>query len=118
MAKKLEAYRTIGEVSKLLNLEKHILRSWEDSLSQVKPLKRKGGRRLYSESDINIIRKIKNLIYIDGYTIKGVKKFLSKNKLSEIKSEDNLEISIEAKVRLQEIVSKLKNVRFFHNEDT
>ena len=117
MIKNLEAYRTIGEVSKLLNLEPHILRFWEDSLYQVKPLKRKGGRRLYSESDINLLRKIKTLIYIEGYTVKGVRNFLKKNKISDIKSEEKFELSSEVKLRLEESVKQLKNMKFFHNED-
>ena len=117
MEKNLEAYRSIGEVSKLLNIEQHILRFWEDSFSQIKPIKRKGGRRLYSESDINLIRKIKILIYTEGYTAKGVKKFLSKNKISSLKSEDNFEISNEVKLRLEETINQLKGIKFFHEEE-
>ena len=82
--KNVKAYKTIGEVSKLINVEPHVLRLWEENLSQIKPLKRKGGRRLYSQDNINIIRTVKVLIYEEGYTIKGVKKFFSKNKLSQI----------------------------------
>ena len=54
-----DAYKTIGEVAELLKIPQHILRFWEQSFSQVKPLKRKGGRRLYSENDINLLRRIK-----------------------------------------------------------
>ena len=78
--KNVGAYKTIGEVSKQVKIETHILRSWEENFVQIKPLKRKGGRRLYSESDISIIRTIKKMIYEEGYTIKGAKKHLTKKK--------------------------------------
>ena len=57
--KNVQAYKTIGEVEKILKVKPHVLRFWEESFSQVKPLKRKGGRRLYSEDVINILRIIK-----------------------------------------------------------
>ncbi len=60
--KNVKAYRTIGEISELFKIQPHILRFWEKSFNQIKPIKRKGGRRLYSEEDIKIIRTIKKLI--------------------------------------------------------
>ena len=78
--KSSDAYKTIGEVSKMIQIPQHILRFWEDSFTQVNPLKRKGGRRLYSESDINLLRRIKELLYEEGYSIKGIKNYLSKKK--------------------------------------
>ena len=51
-----DAYRTIGEVSKLLGIKPHVLRFWEHNFKQIAPLKRRGGRRLYSESDITLLR--------------------------------------------------------------
>ena len=62
--KSSEAYKTIGEVSKMIQTPQHILRFWEDSFSQINPLKRKGGRRLYSDSDIDLLRRIKQLLFI------------------------------------------------------
>ena len=85
--KNVQAYKTIGEVEKILKVKPHVLRFWEESFSQVKPLKRKGGRRLYSEDVINILRIIKKLVSDEGYSIRGVKKYLSKNKISDIKKE-------------------------------
>ena len=64
--KSSDAYKTIGEVSELLQVPQHILRFWEDNFKQVSPLKRKGGRRLYSENDIDLLRRIKVLLYEDG----------------------------------------------------
>ena len=60
--KNVQAYKTIGEVEKILKVKPHVLRFWEESFSQVKPLKRKGGRRLYSEDVINIFISKHNLI--------------------------------------------------------
>ena len=60
--KNVQAYKTIGEVEKILKVKPHVLRLWEESFSQVKPLKRKGGRRLYSEDVINIFISKHNLI--------------------------------------------------------
>ena len=75
--KNVQAYKTIGEVEKILKVKPHVLRFWEESFSQVKPLKRKGGRRLYSEEVINILRIIKKQMK----DIVEVKKYLSKKKI-------------------------------------
>ena len=109
--KSSDAYKTIGEVSELLQIPQHILRFWEDSFAQIKPLKRKGGRRLYSESDINLLRRIKVLLYDEGYSIKGVKKYLSKNKIDNIKTEGKLKVSEEVSLKLKEIVDNLNKIK-------
>ena len=101
--KNVDAYKTIGEVSKQVKIETHILRSWGENFTQIKPLKRKGGRRLYSESDISIIRKIKKMIYQEGYTIKGVKKHLAKKKIVDIIKEGQIIISEDLDVKLNDI---------------
>lgn len=71
-----EAFRTISEVSAELDLPQHVLRFWETRFSQIKPLKRGGGRRLYRPDHIALLRGIKTLLYDDGLTIKGVQKVL------------------------------------------
>ena len=109
--KSSDAYKTIGEVSELLQIPQHILRFWEDSFAQIKPLKRKGGRRLYSESDINLLRRIKVLLYDEGYSIKGVKKYLSKNKIENIKTEGKLKVSEEVSLKLKELVDNLNKIK-------
>ena len=75
------ALKTIGEVSQQLGIASHVLRFWEDKFSQVKPQKRRG-RRYYSVKDVEALQTIKTLLYDEGYTIKGVKKFLSDKKKS------------------------------------
>ena len=108
-----DAYKTIGEVAELLKIPQHILRFWEQSFSQVKPLKRKGGRRLYSENDINLLRRIKILLHDEGYSIKGVKGYLSKNKIENIKIEGKLKVSDEVILKLEQIVENLTKIRNF-----
>lgn len=70
------AFRTITEVSTELELPQHVLRFWETKFPQIKPVKRRGGRRYYRPEDIALIKGIKSLLYIEGYTIKGVQKLL------------------------------------------
>ena len=75
-AKSATAFRTISEVATDLSVPSHVLRFWETKFSQVKPLKRGGGRRYYRPEDIALLRNIRSLLYDDGYTIKGVQKLL------------------------------------------
>src|SRR5579871_3808890 len=70
------AFRTISEVADELHVPQHVLRFWETKFSQVKPLKRGGGRRYYRPDDIALLRRISDLLYIQGYTIKGVQRLL------------------------------------------
>ena len=70
------AFRTISEVAEELHIPQHVLRFWETKFPQVKPLKRGGGRRYYRPDDITLLRRISDLLYIQGYTIKGVQRLL------------------------------------------
>jgi DNA-binding transcriptional MerR regulator len=70
------AFRTISEVADELHIPQHVLRFWESKFTQVKPLKRGGGRRYYRPDDIALLRRISDLLYIQGYTIKGVQRLL------------------------------------------
>lgn len=70
------AFRTISEVATELDLPQHVLRFWETRFAQLKPLKRGGGRRYYRPEDMQLLRRIRDLLYMDGYTIKGVQKLL------------------------------------------
>ena len=74
-----EAFRTISEVSKDLSLPQHVLRFWETKFAQIKPIKRGGGRRYYRPEDVDLLKGIKNLLYNDGYTIRGVQKVIKEN---------------------------------------
>jgi DNA-binding transcriptional MerR regulator len=76
MEKTLDAFRTISEVAQDLDLPQHVLRFWETRFAQIKPLKRGGGRRYYRREDIDLLRAIRQLLYGEGYTIKGVQKIL------------------------------------------
>ena len=73
------AFRTISEVATELETPQHVLRFWETKFSQVKPMKRGGGRRYYRPDDIELIRAIRDLLYRDGYTIRGVQRLLREN---------------------------------------
>lgn len=70
------AFRTISEVSEDLDVPQHVLRFWESKFPQIKPLKRGGGRRYYRPEDVQLLRRIRDLLYKDGYTIRGVQKLL------------------------------------------
>lgn len=74
--KSLAAFRTISEVSQELEVQQHVLRFWEGRFPQVKPLKRGGGRRYYRPEDVQLLRRIRDLLYKEGYTIRGVQKLL------------------------------------------
>lgn len=74
--KSASAFRTISEVSKQLGLPQHVLRFWESKFPQIKPMKRGGGRRYYRPEDLELLRRIRDLLYEEGYTIKGVQKLL------------------------------------------
>ena len=76
MAKSADAFRTISEVAEWLGVQTHVLRFWESKFSQIKPMKRGGGRRYYRPEDVSLLRGIKELLYVDGLTIKGVQKVL------------------------------------------
>ena len=76
VAKSPDAFRTISEVAEELDLPQHVLRFWETRFTQIRPLKRGGGRRLYRPDHVALLRGIKTLLYEDGMTIKGVQKVL------------------------------------------
>jgi DNA-binding transcriptional MerR regulator len=76
MEKSVDAFRTISEVAEELALPQHVLRFWETRFPQVKPLKRAGGRRYYRPGDVILLRTIRQLLYEEGFTIKGVQKLI------------------------------------------
>jgi DNA-binding transcriptional MerR regulator len=78
--KSAQAFRTISEVATELDVPQHVLRFWESKFSQVRPLKRGGGRRYYRPEDIDLLRRIRALLYDDGYTIKGVQRLLKEGR--------------------------------------
>ena len=74
--KSTSAFRTISEVADELDVAQHVLRFWESKFTQVRPLKRGGGRRYYRPEDVELLRQIRSLLYEEGYTIKGAQKLL------------------------------------------
>ena len=74
--KSVAAFRTISEVSAELDVPQHVLRFWESKFTQLRPLKRGGGRRYYRPEDLVLLRRIHGLLYREGYTIKGVQRVL------------------------------------------
>lgn len=75
-----DAFKTITEVAEELDVQQYVLRFWESKFAQIKPVKMRGGRRYYRPEDVQILVTIKNLLYKQGYTIKGAKKALSGKK--------------------------------------
>jgi DNA-binding transcriptional MerR regulator len=76
MEKTVEAFRTIGEVAVELDLPQHVLRFWETKFTQIRPVKRAGGRRYYRPEDVQLVAAIRVMLYSEGYTIKGVQRIL------------------------------------------
>ncbi len=70
-------YFTIGEVAELCLVKPHVLRYWEQEFPQLKPAKRRGNRRYYQQHDVQVVRKIRSLLYEHGFTISGAKQKLA-----------------------------------------
>lgn len=86
MDKSPDAFRTISEVAEELDVPQHVLRFWESKFHQIKPLKRGGGRRYYRPADVNLVGGIKQLLYGEGYTIKGVQKILREQGIAHVQA--------------------------------
>lgn len=86
MEKSPEAFRTISEVADWLGVPTHVLRFWESRFSQVKPVKRAGGRRYYRPADMALLGGIKKLLHDDGLTIRGVQKVLREQGVRHVAS--------------------------------
>jgi len=104
--KSADAFRTISEVADELEVPQHVLRFWESKFPQVKPLKRAGGRRYYRPDDVVLLRRIRNCLYDQGYTIKGVQKLLREGAL---KSEAAMRSSGAAAVAVTPAAPRVKD---------
>ncbi|WP_078522812.1 MerR family transcriptional regulator [Thioclava sp. F28-4] len=93
MGKSADAFRTISEVSDLLDTPTHVLRFWESKFTQVKPVKRAGGRRYYRPADVALLGGIKHLLHEEGMTIRGVQKLLREEGIREVAARG--EVSVE-----------------------
>lgn len=129
--KSAAAFRTISEVATDLDVPQHVLRFWETKFTQVRPMKRGGGRRYYRPEDVDLLRSIRTLLYDDGYTIKGVQKLLREGGLKPAEADDRSEsanvtpaaapapppaassggISAEQRAELKSILGELEAVR-------
>ena len=99
------AFRTISEVSQDLDVPQHVLRFWESKFTQIKPLKRGGGRRYYRPEDVQLLSQIRDLLYKDGYTIRGVQKLL---RVPSGKSKDE---PADERALLEEMLQELKDLK-------
>ncbi len=87
-----DAFRTIGEVSEELDIPQHVLRFWETKFAQIKPMKRGGGRRYYRPDDINLLRRVRDLLYSEGYTIRGVQKLIKEQGVKGLIAGDDQDV--------------------------
>jgi DNA-binding transcriptional MerR regulator len=79
-----DAFRTISEVADDLDIPQHVLRFWETRFTQIKPMKRSGGRRYYRPDDVDLLRGIRRLLYGEGYTIRGVQRILKEHGVKSV----------------------------------
>jgi DNA-binding transcriptional MerR regulator len=79
-----DAFRTISEVADDLDIPQHVLRFWETRFTQIKPMKRSGGRRYYRPDDVDLLRGIRRLLYGEGYTIRGVQRILKEHGIGSV----------------------------------
>ena len=86
MDKAPDAFRTISEVADDLDVPQHVLRFWETRFTQIKPMKRSGGRRYYRPDDVKLLRGIRRLLYGEGYTIRGVQRILREHGIKSVQS--------------------------------
>ncbi len=125
MAKSSSAFRTISEVAEELDLPQHVLRFWESKFNTIKPMKRGGGRRYYRPQDIDVLRRIRALLYDDGYTIKGVQKLFKEGGKEALKGdtggavvkspENASENAAEFRLELKSILGELQDLRALIN---
>ncbi len=108
-----DKFYLISEVAKDVGVAQHVLRFWESQFIQIKPMKR-NGRRIYRESDVNLIKKVQDLLHNQCYTIKGVKRYLleKENINKEDKSTLNHDVASINKflIKIDKIRNKIENV--------
>ncbi len=101
-------YFTIGEVSDLCGVEQHVLRYWEQAFPSLRPKRRRGGRRYYSQQDVLLVRKIHDLLHCCHYTIKGANQVLS-GKTETVEKSSQKALLRELRKELEEIALLLKS---------
>ena len=115
--KSSDAFRTISEVAEHLDIPPHVLRFWETKFSTLRPLKRSGGRRYYRPDDVALLERIRDLLYKEGFTIKGAQKHLGNRQLGRQNASDAAGLLSggdklsEAMVSLSEVRKALSGLR-------
>ena len=112
-----DAFKTISEASASLDVPPHVLRFWESKFKSLRPLKRSGGRRYYRPNDIAVLRRIRQLLYVDGFTIKGAQKLLNskaandKDKATLLFDEQNVQMLVSALTKLDDVKMRIAAVK-------
>lgn len=102
MEKAPDAFRTISEVADDLDIPQHVLRFWETRFSQIKPMKRSGGRRYYRPDDVDLLKGIRHLLYGEGYTIRGVQRILKEQGVRSVQGLASGDVVADARPRAME----------------
>ncbi len=102
-------YFTIGEVSELCAVKPHVLRYWEQEFPQLKPVKRRGNRRYYQRHEVQLIRQIRNLLYVDGFTISGARNQLEAGTPSTAEAREAETLS-DARDTIRQLIKELDEV--------
>jgi DNA-binding transcriptional MerR regulator len=103
-------YFTIGEVSELCGVKPHVLRYWEQEFTQLKPVKRRGNRRYYQHHEVLLIRRIRELLYEQGFTISGARNKLDSRVLDARSDENAQEEKADGAIALSEIRNELVDI--------
>ena len=98
-------YFTIGEVSELCGVKPHVLRYWEQEFTQLNPVKRRGNRRYYQRHEVQLIRRIRSLLYIEGFTISG-----AKNQIEMESGNDGAQTTAVKRQVVTELISEIDEV--------
>lgn len=104
-SKSPNAFRTISEVADGIGIPQHVLRFWESKFSQIKPMKRGGGRRYYRPEDVEIIEAIRRLLHDDGYTIKGAQKLLREHGVKAVVQQTYTSITVEEEAATSDVIA-------------
>lgn len=116
------AFRTIAEVADDLGVATHVLRFWETKFTQIKPMKRSGGRRYYRPDDVELVKKIKEYLYDRRYTIEGVQKVFKEKGVKALMGEEiqkdffeeaaaDVELNEESREIINSLLINLKSLR-------
>ncbi len=104
-------YFTIGEVSELCGVKPHVLRYWEQEFNQLKPVKRRGNRRYYQHHEVLLVRRIRELLYNQGFTISGARNRLDEGGAVEVHSVDRVDVpksTVSLRGEIQSIIDMLR----------